>query len=267
MVAPRSLALLRAGNGLPSGLLWVAFLLLLAGALRAPLSADTVFLKNGSRLENVVTLPGEDGTLVVFRNGQVQRYRTGEVFRVAIGPVTWPPALSRAEIDRIVQEKVAEYRKQENRTPVSSVEKGMQEPSSKRGFAWRTLVPGWEQWHGGSHVRGAAFFGAATLTLIGFRGQEGRRQNASRTYEGALLWSGLANVMGEQTTWLSLVAYNTGRAAAQEARVATRNADALALTFAGLYAWNFFDATAWKVQAVVPFDRTSRFGVALTWTF
>ena len=251
--------------------------LALAVGAANPLGADIVVLKDGSSLRNVVTVPTENGTLVVMRSGQVRKYTAHEVLRVRIGPVAWPPGLNRAHVDKIVEKRVAEFlSKEKARQPTEEVRgpvrpSGRRAPGSNQQSILRSAVlPGWGQWAGGRTGRGLAFFGAALGSTLGFLYFRGERNAAEADFRAAVEIGSAANALGSLALPLSFVAFQAGQQAEARVKSSAGRADASLFLLAVAYGWNLLDAgylnlNWWPPAAGREAGSMGRLWIGITW--
>ena len=242
MIGPRASG--NVGRRVMPGVVSLAALTAFCALWLRPLGADTVVLRAGGTLVNVVTVPAENGTLVIFRTGQVRKLADGDVLRVRIGPVSWPPGLSGSAVNQLVEERVSEFLRREKagKSAVSAVGHH-REQAGTGGFLWRSaLIPGWGQWSAGRTTRGLGFFAASLGSALIALHYRGERSAAEADFEAAVLLGGGANLLGPLSLPASFLAFRQGRRAEERTKSAEDKMNAALLFSVLSYGWNLLDA-------------------------
>ncbi len=103
------------------------------------LLADTIFLRDGRILENVVSVANEGGYLIIFRDGSTLGLKQEQVQRIQVQAVLWKAPAASAQEEKPVQNEL-DQSAHGDRFPYS-------------------LVPGWQQYRDGRFAQSALFAG------------------------------------------------------------------------------------------------------------
>lgn len=159
----------------------------------APLNADRVVLKNGTRFEDVRTVPqGSTATFVVFSDGRLQRVDNAQIASIDIVAVSWNSGMSQAQIDSLIRkatdEAVEKTKKEEGEKQREQQEAQRQVSKEQlRGSLWRSFIlPGWAQIHRGDNKRGYVFLGLTGAVCSSYYASRQSFQTAQKQYDNVI---------------------------------------------------------------------------------
>ncbi len=234
------------------------------------LQADTVYMRNGQVLTG--TIRGQDikSITIELDSGETQTIQKSHIRRIVHGETQEQKDAARKrqeemealklkeeEQKRVEEEKAEELRKAEADRKAAEEKKeeerrqiALEQERKKREAAWRSVIPGWGQFHLDENVRGAGF-ASTSIALAVIVWSEGLRERPyRRERDASFVRFALANAAGN---W-AIASFYLNQAQSSDARLRHPRTEKIAAAglFGGVYVWNLFDAInaeSWSPEA------------------
>ncbi len=244
-----------------------------------PVFADSVTLKTGETLENVMVVSISQTIVTVkFQNGNIIEYSKTQVQSLRRRPVEWPVVTEPEKIDE--KPKAAETEKPNEidkpvhelppiQQPVLQQEAINRQPTARGALLRSAILPGWGQLYQGRNYAGAAFIAATILGIRQMSSYYGSYTEARRGYNASSQYMA-ASLVAPSTIRVGMFAYGLAETKTKQGEMssAVLRFNLIGTFFIGLYVWNFVDIYRFTPsQTVTLGGRGDSFQVAFRWDF
>jgi len=220
----------------------------------SPIFSDTVYLKNGSTLNNVKAVPHKSYYYIVYKSGKTRIINGINIKSVIISDVNWGMKITRQQLEKLVEARVREVIQKQrtkekeissknNKYNNKSVTLENEHKKSVFSAAFRSfLIPGWGQMYKNERNKGGLIFFSLILMSSFYVNSSVQYNSAQNDYNRALILAGSSYFHREHIVPISLYAQEMGSEASNRIKKYGDYGNYSFFMMIGIYIYNLVDA-------------------------